>query len=126
MGICPQVIYRSHQFVTYRLCSGARFSQLKSIDVLKEAKVGSLSLSPDYLQELMPGGVSSPVRAFNAVGGSPVVFDHAKGAYAWDIDGNKFIDYVLSWGPCIAGHANDEVLDALRKTLSKGTRSEHS
>jgi glutamate-1-semialdehyde 2,1-aminomutase len=72
----------------------------------------------------MPGGVSSPVRAFSAVGGSPVVFDRANGAYAWDIDENKYIDYVLSWGPCIAGHANREVLDALRKTLSKGTRSE--
>jgi glutamate-1-semialdehyde 2,1-aminomutase len=70
----------------------------------------------------MPGGVSSPVRAFSAVGGSPVVFDHAKGPFAVDVDGNKYIDYVMSWGPCIAGHANPEVLKAVRKTLSKGTR----
>lgn len=70
----------------------------------------------------MPGGVSSPVRAFNAVGGSPIVFDRANGPYAWDVDGNQYIDYVLSWGPCIAGHANSEVLNSLRNTLKKGTR----
>jgi glutamate-1-semialdehyde 2,1-aminomutase len=70
---------------------------------------------------LMPGGVSSPVRAFKSVGGEPVVFDRVKGAYAWDIDGNKYIDYVGTWGPAIVGHANDEVLDSLRETLVKGT-----
>lgn len=69
----------------------------------------------------MPGGVSSPVRAFKSVGGEPVVFEKVKGAYAWDVDGNKYIDYVGSWGPAIVGHANDEVLDILRKTLEKGT-----
>lgn len=69
----------------------------------------------------MPGGVSSPVRAFKSVGGDPVIIDKAKGAYMWDIDGNKFIDYVCSWGPAIVGHANEEVLDALRITLEKGT-----
>lgn len=70
----------------------------------------------------MPGGVSSPVRAFSAVGGTPIVFDRANGPYAFDVDGNKYIDYVLSWGPCIAGHANPEVIKVLRKALSKGTR----
>ncbi len=69
----------------------------------------------------MPGGVNSPVRAFKSVGGEPVVFDKVKGAYAWDVDGNKYIDYVGSWGPAIVGHANDEVLDSLRETLVKGT-----
>lgn len=71
-------------------------------------------------QNLMPGGVSSPVRAFKSVGGEPIVFEKVKGAYAWDVDGNKYIDYVCTWGPSIVGHANDEVLDALRETLVKG------
>lgn len=69
----------------------------------------------------MPGGVSSPVRAFKSVGGEPIVFEKVKGAYAWDVDNNKYIDYVGSWGPAIVGHANDEVLDSLRETLIKGT-----
>ena len=54
--------------------------------------------------------------------GNPIVFDRVKGAYAWDVDGNKYIDYVLSWGPAILGHANDEVLKAVKDTLEKGTR----
>jgi len=70
---------------------------------------------------LMPGGVSSPVRAFKSVGGEPIVFDRVKGAYAWDVDDNKYIDYVCTWGPSIVGHANDEVLDYLKETLVKGT-----
>ena len=50
-------------------------------------------------QALMPGGVSSPVRAFKSVGGQPIVFDRVKGPYAWDVDDNKYIDYIGSWGP---------------------------
>lgn len=72
-------------------------------------------------QDLMPGGVSSPVRAFKSVGGNPVVVDHVKGAYLFDVDGNKYIDYVCSWGPAIIGHANDKVIDALTLQLAKGT-----
>ena len=68
----------------------------------------------------MPGGVSSPVRAFKSVGGNPVVFDRVKGAYAWDVDDNKYIDYVGTWGPAILGHADDDVLDAVKKTMDKG------
>jgi len=71
--------------------------------------------------ELMPGGVSSPVRAFKSVGGSPVVFDRVKGAYAWDVDENKYIDFVGTWGPAILGHADDDVLDAVKATMDKGT-----
>lgn len=71
--------------------------------------------------ELMPGGVSSPVRAFKSVGGNPVVFDRVKGAYAWDVDGNKYVDYVGTWGPAILGHADDDVLEAVGKTMAKGT-----
>ena len=68
----------------------------------------------------MPGGVSSPVRAFKSVGGNPVVFDRVKGAYAWDVDGNKYIDYVGTWGPAILGHADDDVLNAVKETMDKG------
>ncbi len=69
----------------------------------------------------MPGGVSSPVRAFKSVGGQPIVFDRVKGSYAWDVDGNRFIDYVGSWGPAICGHSHPEVIAALQETLEKGT-----
>ncbi len=72
-------------------------------------------------RELMPGGVNSPVRAFKSVGGEPVVFDRVQGAYAWDVDGNQYIDYIGSWGPAIVGHAHPEVLEALRSALDKGT-----
>merc|ERR1719253_2086941 len=72
-------------------------------------------------QDLMPGGVSSPVRAFKSVGGNPIVFDRVQGAYAFDVDGNKYIDYVVSWGPAIVGHADRDVLDALKQQLEKGT-----
>ena len=72
-------------------------------------------------QQLMPGGVSSPVRAFKSVGGHPIVFDRVKGAYAWDVDGNRYIDYVGSWGPAICGHAHPEVIAALHEALEKGT-----
>jgi len=72
-------------------------------------------------QNLMPGGVSSPVRAFKSVGGQPIVFDHVKGSHIWDVDGNEYIDYVGTWGPAICGHANDEVNAALTEALQKGT-----
>jgi glutamate-1-semialdehyde 2,1-aminomutase len=72
-------------------------------------------------QTLMPGGVSSPVRAFKSVGGQPIVFDRVKGAYAWDVDGNRYIDYIGSWGPAICGHAHPEVIAALHAALDKGT-----
>lgn len=69
----------------------------------------------------MPGGVSSPVRAFKSVGGQPIVFDRVKGAYIWDVDNNQYIDYVGTWGPAICGHAHPEVLQALSQALEKGT-----
>ena len=72
-------------------------------------------------QTLMPGGVSSPVRAFKSVGVQPIVFDRVKGAYAWDVDGNRYIDYVGSWGPAICGHGHPEVIAALHEALEKGT-----
>ena len=72
-------------------------------------------------QKLMPGGVNSPVRAFKSVGGQPIVFDHVKGAYIWDVDNNQYIDYVGTWGPAICGHAHPEVLNALKDALESGT-----
>ena len=72
-------------------------------------------------QHLMPGGVSSPVRAFKSVGGQPIVFDRVKGPFAWDIDGNRYIDYIGSWGPAICGHAHPEVTTALQEAIEKGT-----
>jgi glutamate-1-semialdehyde 2,1-aminomutase len=72
-------------------------------------------------QKLMPGGVNSPVRAFKSVGGQPIVFDRVQGSHITDVDGNEYIDYVGTWGPAICGHANPEVLAALRDALDKGT-----
>ena len=72
-------------------------------------------------KQLMPGGVNSPVRAFKAVGGDPLVIDHAAGPYLVDVDGNRLIDYVLSWGPLILGHAHPGVLEAIHRAAVKGT-----
>ncbi|MFL5605284.1 MAG: glutamate-1-semialdehyde 2,1-aminomutase, partial [Gemmatimonadaceae bacterium] len=72
-------------------------------------------------RELFPGGVSSPVRAFHGVGGEPFVVERGEGARIWDVDGNEYIDYVLSWGPLVLGHAAPAVLQALRDTMTRGT-----
>jgi glutamate-1-semialdehyde 2,1-aminomutase len=71
-------------------------------------------------QKHIPGGVNSPVRAFKGVGGTPIFFDHAKGAYVFDADGNRYIDYVGSWGPMILGHSADEILEAVKARMEKG------
>ena len=71
--------------------------------------------------ELMPGGVNSPVRAFKSVKRNPVFMDSGKGSKIYDIDGNEYIDYVLSWGPLILGHANDQVVEAIKKVAEQGT-----
>jgi len=71
-------------------------------------------------QKTIPGGVNSPVRAFKAVGGEPVFIQRAKGAYLYDINDKRYIDYVLSWGPMILGHADDEVLAAVTEKLQHG------
>jgi len=81
----------------------------KSISLFQEA------------QRLLPGGVDSPVRAFRAVGGQPLFIDCGKGPYLYDVDGNRYIDYVLSWGPLIAGHAHPNVIKAIQETAVKGT-----
>jgi glutamate-1-semialdehyde 2,1-aminomutase len=70
---------------------------------------------------VIPGGVNSPVRAFRAVGGNPLFIEKAKGSKIYDVDGNSYIDYVLSWGPMILGHAHPAVIKALKNTLTRGT-----
>ncbi|MFC0679981.1 glutamate-1-semialdehyde 2,1-aminomutase [Lysobacter korlensis] len=69
---------------------------------------------------LLPGGVNSPVRAFKSVGGEPFFARRAEGAYLYDVDGNRYVDYVGSWGPMIAGHAHPQVLDAVARTMRDG------
>ena len=74
----------------------------------------------EQAKKVIPGGVNSPVRAFNGVGGNPVFFTKGEGAYLFDADGKKYIDYVASWGPLIIGHANQDVISAVKKTLEDG------
>jgi glutamate-1-semialdehyde 2,1-aminomutase len=81
----------------------------KSISLFQEA------------QTLLPGGVDSPVRAFRAVGGQPLFIDCGEGPYLFDVDGNRYIDYVLSWGPLITGHAHPNVVKAIQEAAVKGT-----
>ena len=71
-------------------------------------------------QQLMPGGVNSPVRAFRAVGGNPIYFDRANGPYLYDVDGNRYLDYVQSWGPMILGHGYPSVLEAVTRASMRG------
>ena len=73
-----------------------------------------------HAQEHIPGGVNSPVRAFKGVGGEPVFVDHASGAYIYDPDGKRYIDYVGSWGPMILGHAHPEVIETVVETARRG------
>jgi glutamate-1-semialdehyde 2,1-aminomutase len=72
-------------------------------------------------KELLPGGVNSPVRAFKSLGGEPIFMQRGKGARLWDEDGNEYIDYCMSWGPLILGHADDEVITAVTSAAAKGT-----
>jgi glutamate-1-semialdehyde 2,1-aminomutase len=75
----------------------------------------------DQAKNLLPGGVDSPVRAFRAVGGQPIFFERGQGPILTDVDGNRYIDYVLSWGPLILGHAHPRVVAALQEAVGKGT-----
>ncbi len=71
--------------------------------------------------KILPGGVDSPVRAFKAVGGNPLFIERAEGPYLYDVDGNRYIDYVLSWGPLVLGHAHPYIVEQLQEAVSKGT-----
>ena len=72
-------------------------------------------------QKVIPGGVNSPVRAFKSVGRNPVFIDRGEGAYIWDIDGNRYLDFVGSWGPLIVGHAHPNVVEAIKRVAERGT-----
>src|SRR3954463_9238765 len=72
-------------------------------------------------QQLMPGGVNSPARAFGGVGGEPVVIERGEGPYIWDVDGNHYVDYVGSWGPLILGHAHRGGFPPFKKAAGRGT-----
>lgn len=71
--------------------------------------------------QLMPGGVNSPARAFGGVGGQPIFFERGEGAYLYDLDGNRYVDYIGSWGPMILGHRHPKVVEALDMAIRKGT-----
>lgn len=84
---------------------------------------GGMASSKELIERArrhIPGGVNSPVRAFNGVGGDPVFFEHASGACLYDVAGRSYIDYVGSWGPMIAGHANPDIISAVQTAVSKG------
>src|SRR6266853_93348 len=72
-------------------------------------------------KRLIPGGVNSPVRAFRGVGGTPRFIERGEGAYLYDVDGNRYVDYVLSWGPLIFGHADPETVEVVREAVQRGT-----
>ena len=83
-----------------------------------------LSQSQNLFQKaktIIPGGVNSPVRAFSAVGGTPPFINQGDGAYIFDEDGNRYIDFVGSWGPMILGHAHPAVIEAVQSTAKEGT-----
>ncbi|NPA81813.1 MAG: aminotransferase class III-fold pyridoxal phosphate-dependent enzyme, partial [Epsilonproteobacteria bacterium] len=80
----------------------------KSIEAFEEAK------------KYIPGGVDSPVRAFKSVGGTPIFIDRGEGSYLYDLDGNRYIDYVQSWGPLIFGHCDKDIEDSVIKAVKKG------
>ncbi len=86
-----------------------------------ETKTSASEQLFETAQRLMPGGVNSPVRAFGSVGGTPRFIDRGEGAYTYDVDGNQYIDYLLSWGPLAMGHAHPRIVDALTTALSRGT-----
>src|ERR1700690_1722286 len=72
-------------------------------------------------KQLMPGGVNSPARAFGGVGGEPIFFDRGDGAHLFDVDGNRYIDYIGSWGPMILGHNHPAVREAIERAVARGT-----
>src|SRR5437868_6492586 len=92
-----------------RIGMGASITDTKSAELYARA-----------LQRL-PGGVNSPVRAMRAIGRDPIFIDRAEGAELFDVDGNRYVDYVCSWGPLILGHAHPAVLEAVAEAASRGT-----
>lgn len=102
----------------FRALFVAKESVLVTTPALKTTKSEEIFAAA---QDLLPGGVNSPVRAFKSVGGQPIVVDRVQGAYLWDVDGNQYIDYVGTWGPAICGHAHPNVVAALKEACDRGT-----
>ena len=92
----------------------------KQSEVARHLKLTRSQALFQEAQELLPGGVNSPVRAFRAVGGSPVFISAAEGPYLYDVDGNRYLDYVQSWGPMILGHAHPKVVEAVVQASKRG------
>ncbi|MEO1530472.1 MAG: glutamate-1-semialdehyde 2,1-aminomutase, partial [Planctomycetota bacterium] len=87
-----------------------------------ETRAGEKSVRAfEVARQLMPGGVNSPARAFGAVGGTPLFIDRAEGPYLYDIDGNRYLDYIGSWGPMILGHRAEPIVEAIQKAVERGT-----
>ena len=97
-----------------------QFKQVSGYNKFSGALMKQSSILFREAKEYIPGGVNSPVRAFNGVGGNPVFFERGEGAYLFDVDGNSYIDYVGSWGPMILGHSNPVIIDAVKAVLDKG------
>src|SRR5213076_1831709 len=93
----------------FHICTLFFMNHFKSISLFERA------------QKSIPGGVNSPVRAFKSVGGTPVFIKKAKGAYLYDEDGNKYIDYIASWGPMILGHAYEPLVKAIQEYAEYST-----
>lgn len=104
-----QIIYLQFIFYCVKVISIMKIKTDKSKELFEKAV------------KLIPGGVNSPVRAFKAVGGDPLFISHGKGSKVYDVDGNEYIDYVLSWGPLICGHAHPTVVEAINEAAKKGT-----
>ncbi len=90
-------------------------------EVRPEAGIARSAALFERARARIPGGVNSPVRAFGAVGGTPRFFARGQGAWLWDVDGNRYVDLVLSWGPLIAGHAHPRVVEAVQAATARGT-----
>ena len=84
-------------------------------------QLGKSEKAFDEAKRYMPGGVNSPVRSYRSVGSNPPFISSASGSRIYDIDNNEYIDYVLSWGPMILGHANPEVVASLQEAIPRGT-----
>ena len=97
---------------------GGRIESRASMTGMKTTQSEALF---EQAKQLIPGGVNSPVRAFLSVGGVPRFIERGEGAYIWDADGNRYLDYVLSWGPLVLGHAHLKVVEALHEAITRGT-----
>lgn len=84
-------------------------------------KTSASSTFFEKARTIFPGGVNSPVRAFRSVGGDPFIVDRGEGAYLFDLDGNRYVDYINSWGPLVLGHAHPRVIEAITKQAARGT-----